>query len=128
MSVEEMISFLGASGHSFMYTREDGRGYCRFKNDAVELLQSLTVEVSKLKRKVTFAERFAENTQRSNERSGEVIETLKNQLQKSEAMNEVVEVELSAVYGWRENDHPEWFCRRTAEYVADLARAELAKT
>ncbi|MEE8481767.1 MAG: hypothetical protein V3S12_00310, partial [Acidiferrobacterales bacterium] len=44
---------------------------------------------------------------------------------------EKLEAALSAVYGWRENDHPEWFCRRTAEYVADLARAalaELAKT
>jgi hypothetical protein len=34
---------------------------------------------------------------------------------------------LRAVYertvGWRECDHPEWFCRRTAEWMADRARA-----
>lgn len=26
----------------------------------------------------------------------------------------------SAVMGWREHDHPEWFCRRTAECLAGL--------
>ena len=29
----------------------------------------------------------------------------------------------AAVEGWRECDHPEWFCRRTAEYVAELGRS-----
>lgn len=27
----------------------------------------------------------------------------------------------SAVIGWREKDHPEWFCRRTAQWMADNA-------
>ena len=30
-----------------------------------------------------------------------------------------------AVLGWRENDHPEGFCRFSAEYVADLGRQAL---
>lgn len=32
-----------------------------------------------------------------------------------------------AVAGWRENDWPEWFCRRTAEAIADLGRAALGR-
>ena len=35
---------------------------------------------------------------------------------------ERLSTERSAVLGWREYDHPEWFCRRTAEYMADLMR------
>ena len=30
--------------------------------------------------------------------------------------------EREVITGWREFDHPEWFCRRTAEYMADLMR------
>jgi len=38
---------------------------------------------------------------------------------------EQLEAFHSAVLGWREHDQPEWFCRRTAESVADLGRAAL---
>lgn len=33
-----------------------------------------------------------------------------------------VERLLEVVIGWREHDWPEWFCRRTAEAIADRVR------
>jgi len=40
----------------------------------------------------------------------------------AEAKVEELEAFRKAVIGWRENDHPEWFCRKTAEYVAELGK------
>ena len=31
---------------------------------------------------------------------------------------------LERMIGWREYDHPEWFCRRTAEWIEALADLE----
>ena len=38
-----------------------------------------------------------------------------------------VKAVLDTVYGWRENDHPEWFCRRTAEWIADRVREAVSE-
>lgn len=37
---------------------------------------------------------------------------------------EKLEAFRAAVVGWREYDQPEWFCRRTAETIADLGREQ----
>lgn len=55
------------------------------------------------------------------------IQSLESQLAESRAENSA-EVERlrafrAAVLGWRIHNHPEWFCRRTAETVADYGRA-----
>lgn len=55
------------------------------------------------------------------------IQSLESQLAESRAENSAEVERLRAfrvaVMGWRTHNHPEWFCRRTAEMVADYGRA-----
>ena len=44
-------------------------------------------------------------------------------LRAAEAHIKKLEAFKSAVVGWREHDHPEWFCRRTAEEVVNYGRS-----
>lgn len=55
------------------------------------------------------------------------IKSLESQLAESWAENSAEVERLRAfrvaVLGWRTHNHPQWFCRRTAEMVADYGRA-----
>lgn len=50
------------------------------------------------------------------------LESLRQQVQDLKAENERLRNFRSAVCGWRERDWPAWFCRKTAEAIADFGR------
>jgi hypothetical protein len=54
--------------------------------------------------------------------SGLLPDVWKPYVEKLESRVAELEAFRAAVIGWRENDHPEWFCRKTAEYVAELGK------
>lgn len=56
----------------------------------------------------------------------EIYQSLKH-MEELETKLARVEAFRSAVIGWRENDWPSWFCRATAEAVAERGTEALEK-
>jgi hypothetical protein len=70
-------------------------------------------------------------TRENNEDRGELTQaewiasiahSMERELQSLRKENRTLTAFRQAVVGWRENDWPEYFCRRTAEMVADRGR------